>query len=103
LLKRKRVDTAWNQIAQVSDPFTIALSNNVVAMQNLFMRGLPVHITDKEGASLLHYAASASLEMVRFLIDKGLNVNAQDAKGLTVCVIANFNVHLASSRCSEIK
>jgi ankyrin repeat protein len=48
------------------------------------MYGCDVKATDKEGATLLHEAAGYwDVAVVRFLVSKGANVNAQDQYGFT--------------------
>ncbi len=68
-----------------------ALTEKEVAMKLLERYGVPVTVKDKGGCSTLHYIAQdGSLEMVKYLLKKGVPYNSTCRKGETPLTWANY-------------
>ena len=82
----------------MSDPDALTSSTSVIPLAlckatekgnleavRLFLKNNPEWITAKnqDGKTLLHYAAKASFKIVKYLITRGANINAQDNSGNT--------------------
>ncbi|NOR55091.1 MAG: hypothetical protein GQ531_02675 [Sulfurovum sp.] len=71
--------------------FLAALTEQNEVMKIFEKRGLPVTIKDKQGCTTLHFIAQdGSLEMVKYLIGKGVPYNATCRKDETPLTWANY-------------
>jgi 26S proteasome non-ATPase regulatory subunit 10 len=77
-------------LAQTSTP-TIhqhAFQGHYEHVQAFFSHS-PIDVLDKDQRSALHWACSGKhLDLVRFLVEQGAEMDRQDESGLTSCMIA---------------
>lgn len=74
-------------------PETIALRQAV--LERLLDAGAEVNLSDRDNRTPLHRAATATLDAVRALLNKGANVNAQSIMGETALMLAARNGRLS--------
>lgn len=81
----------------LDDLFDALKTNDVVAVRNLLAKGMEPNSSDKEGYSLLMYAArEGQLDMMEMLLQKGAKVNARNFVGETAIMLAAYRGHLES-------
>ena len=68
----------------VGDIFEAAQSGNIVMVENYLDLGFPPDLTDEEGWSILHHAAShGQVEVIKFLHERGCCIDPVDRHGRT--------------------
>jgi ankyrin repeat protein len=63
-------------------------TNNFDVLRALVNLGADVHATDKWKRSLLHFFGGTNVEVTKYLLNHGLNVNARDNRGRTALLSA---------------
>lgn len=86
LLIRQRGTNLSRVVVAHDNPtlWTAASSGDVPQVERLLREGAPISGKDKAGMTALHYAAqSKNLQLVRFLIQRGADVNAKANENVT--------------------
>ncbi|KAH6585769.1 hypothetical protein BASA61_006753 [Batrachochytrium salamandrivorans] len=83
-----RVSSMNNSRETISDAdktiFEWAEEGSVPHVNEMLQAGICINVRDKEGMSLLHWAADRDyLDLAKLLLEHGIQVNAQDNTGLT--------------------
>lgn len=65
------------------------MSGNLKAIEALINNGVDINMTNNLGQTALHYALNLdSIDVPKFLISKGADLNAKDKKGITPLDVA---------------
>jgi hypothetical protein len=81
----------FNDLFKISTAVQAAKENDLSALKSLISQGQSPDDTDDDGLTCCHYAAlRANSDMVKFLVEKGANINATDVSGKTVCRAKEF-------------
>lgn len=85
--------------------FAAAVAGDRITIQSLLQQGVSLDVTDAIGSSLLHSCAQQGhLECLRFLLDRGMNVNSRNIDGLSPLHVASTDcISLLLSRGADIE
>jgi ankyrin repeat protein len=83
----------------LDDLFKAAKLNDVAEVQQFLDRGMDPGSTNKEGYTLLMYAArEGHIELVRLLLDRRANVNARNPSNETAVMFAAYMGHASTMK-----
>ena len=79
---------------KVHDIFDAAQSGDTARVKWYIKQGIPVNLTDNDGSTLLHCAASeGQLEVVEYLVNAGCRIDPIDYNGWTPLICASAHGH----------